>query len=309
MKNNYLLEYTSNLSYKQKVNQLIKENGFEGNYHSEYDLSEVSIDLILEDLDTYSFLSEKKIIILKGVELLDIENKKTKHLLNYLENSDPNKLLIMSSFSLDNRKKITKELKSKTSYLKLEEDSRVIIRNELRDYRIEDEAISLLIDYTNNNIDSIKTECDKLKQYKYDEKSIAKEDIKKVCYRHVADSTQLVFDLVRYICSKNRGNALKVYRKLYDYNIDDISLTGLLESQLRLLEQVAILMNQNKKRQEISSILATHPYRVEKTQELLRDISKNEVEVLIKKLAELDYRVKSGIYDINKPLEIFILNL
>ena len=74
MKNNYLLEYTSNFLYQKKVKELITKNNFGNNYCSEYDLSENSLDLVLEDLDTYSFLSEKKVILLKGIELLDIEN-------------------------------------------------------------------------------------------------------------------------------------------------------------------------------------------------------------------------------------------
>lgn len=309
MKNNYLIEYVSNFSYKKKIDELIKENGFENNYQSEYDLSENSLDSVLEDLDTYSFLSEKKVILLKNVELLDIDSKKTKHLFNYLENFDPNKLLIMSSVSLDSRKKITKELKNKVNYLKLESNSSLVIKDALKGYTIEEGVESLLIDYINHDIDAIQVECDKLKQYKYNEKVITKEDIKNICYKRIGDSTQLIFDLVKCICSKNKRDALIIYKRLDKYYIDDISLTGLLESQLRLLEQVFLLMDQKKKKQEIASILGIHPYRIEKTQELLRDVSKKEVEILIKRLGELDFKFKSGIYDINKPLEMFILNL
>ncbi len=309
MKNNYLLEYTSNFLYQKKVKELITKNNFGNNYCSEYDLSENSLDLVLEDLDTYSFLSEKKVILLKGIELLDIENKKTRHLLNYLANSDSSKLLIMSSMNLDNRKKITKELKKETTYLKLENNPTSMIKEELKGYKINEDIVELLINYSNGNLDAIKTECDKLKQYKYQEKIISTEDIKNICYRHIGDSSELIFELVRQICSKDKRGALTTYQKLYEYNIDDLGMMGLLESQLRLLEQITILMNQNKRKQEISTILEIHPYRVEKTQELLQKITKKEIDELIFHLAEIDYKFKSGIYEGKKSLEVLLLNL
>lgn len=309
MKHNYLLEYTSSFLYQKKVEELITENNFKNSYCSEYDLSESSLDLVLEDLDTYSFLSEKKVILLKGVEILDIENKKTKHLFNYLANSDSNKLLIMSSMNLDSRKKITKELKKEVTYLKLENNPASIIKEELKDYKIDEKTIQLLINYSNSNLDAIKTECDKLKQYKYQEKIVTEKDIKDICYKHIGDSSELIFELVKQICSKNKKEALTTYQKLYEYNIDDLSIMGLLESQLRLLEQVSILMDQNKRKQEISTILETHPYRIEKTQELLRKITKKEIDELIIHLAEIDYKFKSGIYEGKKSLEMLLLNL
>lgn len=310
MKSNiYLIEYQDNFSYKKKLTELIKKNNFTDNLMSEYDLSETTLELALEDLDTYSFLSEKKIIVIKGVETLDIENKDTKHLLKYLEAPDSNKLLVMTSNNLDSRKKITKELKNKSNYLKLEDDPKKVIQEELNKYTLEPGVIDLILDYTNNNIDSIKNECDKLKEYKDQSQSITTTDIKDICYKKIGDSTQLIFDLVRAICSKNKKEALIIYQKLNIYNIDDISIIGLLESQLRLLEQLNILMDKHKRKQEISTILNIHPYRIEKTMELLRYITKKDINNLIISLGEIDYKTKSGIYEIKKSLEFFLLNL
>lgn len=309
MKNNYLLEYSDTFSYSKQLEKIIKKEKFVGSMLSEYDLEEVELDIVLEDLDTYSFLTDKKIIVVKSVDMLDITQKKTEHFLKYLEDPDPNKLLIMSSTRLDARKKITKELKKFSEYMKLENDPFLVIKKELEDYKMENGVIQLIQEYTNNHLDAIKTECDKLKQYKFEEKEITKEDVEKICYKHIDDTTQLTFDLVRYISSINKKEALITYQKLYTYQIEDIQIIALLESQLRLLEQVGLLMDQNMRRNDIASFLDVHPYRIEKTQELLRDLSKKEVDFLIKKLGDLDFNIKSGVYDIKKPLEMFILNL
>lgn len=306
---NYLLEYTDTFSYSKKVEELIKKEDFLDSSINEYDLEEDPLDIVLEDLDTYSFLTMKKVILLKSVEVLDFDDKKVKHLLKYLDNPTKDNLLIMSSTKLDSRKKLTKELKSKTTFKVLESNPLNIIKSELKDYKISDKAIQLLIEYTNKNIDAIKTECDKLIQYKFIEKEITEEDIKKICFKHLGDSTQLVFDLVRYICSNDKKNAFLIYQELQKYNIDDMGIVGMLESQLRLLEQVNILMNQYKGKNEIAKILEIHPYRIEKTMELLRLISINEINKLIKKLAQIDYKSKSGIYDPKNQIITLLINL
>lgn len=309
MNNNYLLEYSDTFSYLKQIQKIIKEKNFQNNITNEYDLVENTLDSVLEDLDTYSFLTEKKVIIIKNIDLLDINDKLTTHLLSYLKNPNTDNLLIMLSNKLDTRKKITKELKSLTNYLKLEINPEKIIKDELKEYNPSAEVIQMLKDYTNNNLDSIKNECDKLKQYKYPEKTICIEDIKNICYKSVNDTTQLTYDLVKYISSMNKKEALITYQKLHNFNIEDIGILALLESQLRLLEQVTLLMDENKKKQEIATTLEIHPYRIEKTMELLRNISKDEIENLLKKLGDLDLKIKSGIYDIKKPLEMFILNI
>ena len=308
MEYNYLFEYKNNLSYIKRKEELIKKLGFEKAEIFEYTLEETSLDDILESPDTYSFLTEKKVIIIKNIELLDINKEITKHFFKYLKNPDTNKLLIMISNNLDSRKKITKELKINCNYTLLEDNPINIIKEELKGYDITLKAINLLIEYTNSNIDSIKTECDKLRQYKDIDTEITVEDIKSLCFKHLNDKSNLVFDLVRYISSNNKKSAILAYQELSD-SIDDIGVISLLESQLRLLKQVSLLMKKSKRKNDIATILDIHPYRIEKTMELLSKVSDTEINELIKKIGEIDYKIKSGIYDMKKPLEIFLLNL
>ncbi len=306
---NYLLECENNFSIQQKKEEIIKKEGFINSDINEYDLEETLLDNILESLDTYSFLTEKKVVVIKNIELLNNNDKKVEHFFKYLKNPDNNKLLIMLATTLDSRKKITKDLKANTKYIKIDSDANTIIKNELKDYQISNEATRLILEYTNNQIDAIKTECDKLKQYKCNDKKIDLEDIRKVCFKHQSDTTNLSYDLTKYISAKNKKEAIITYTKLHEYNIDDISIIGLLESQLRLLCQTSLLLSQNKTKKEIANILEIHPYRIEKTIELLHQVSFKEIKTLLKELGEVDYKIKSGIYETKNSLEMLILNL
>ncbi|MCI8547267.1 MAG: DNA polymerase III subunit delta [Bacilli bacterium] len=306
---NYLLEYTDYLSYKNKQKELILKHKFQDAIVDEYTLDESTLDNVLESLDTYSFLSEKKIILVKQIEQLENENKTLNHFFKYLENPDPNKLLILSTKELDNRKKITKELKKRVEYIKIENNPLEIIKNELKEFTIDNKSINLLLEYTNNKIDRIKSECDKLKLFKEKEKKITIEDIKSLCFKDSIDTNNLAFDLIKYIASKNKKEAILTYRKLHENNTEDLGIMALLESQIRLLKQVNSLIAKNEKKDSIATILKTHPFRISKTIELLKDINNSDIDSLIRNLAKLDLEIKSGIIEDKKPLEMLILNL
>ena len=306
---NYLLEYTDYLSYKNKQKELILKHKFQDAIVDEYTLDESTLDNVLESLDTYSFLSEKKIILVKQIEQLENENKTLNHFFKYLENPDPNKLLILSTKELDNRKKITKELKKRVEYIKIENNPLEIIKNELKEFTIDNKSINLLLEYTNNKIDRIKSECDKLKLFKEKEKKITIEDIKSLCFKDSIDTNNLAFDLIKYIASKNKKEAILTYRKLHENNTEDLGIMALLESQIRLLKQVNSLIAKNEKKDSIATILKTHPFRISKTIALLKDINNSDIDSLIRNLAKLDLEIKSGIIEDKKTLEMLILNL
>ena len=179
----------------------------------------------------------------------------------------------------------------------------------LKGYKISIQCINKIIEYSNNNIDIIKSECDKLVQYKENDKTITDDDIEKIVVKHLGDSSNLVFDLVKYIASKDKRRALEKYEKLKEYNVDDISLTGLLESQLRLMVQTDMLLDKKYNKDSIAKTLSQHPYRVGKTIELLREVSKKELVNLIKNLSEMDYKVKSGTVSPKEQMLMYIINL
>ena len=305
--NNYLIEYNDIYLLNNKIDELINKE-FKEASKSVYDLEEETLDNALNDLDTYSFLTERKIIIIKNINKLE-DDKFTKHLMKYLDNPNNDNLLILTTNKLNMTKKINKELKNKTNYLKLEANLEKEIKTMLKGYKIDTNCINMLIEYSNNNIDIIKTECDKLINYKESDKNITKDDIEKIVVKHLGDSNNLVFDLVKYIASKDKRRSLEEYEKLKEYSIDDIALTGLLESQLRLMVQVNMLMKRRYSKDEIAKTLSQHPYRIQKTMELVRTITNKELTKLIQNLSEMDYKIKSGKIAPKDQMLMYIINL
>lgn len=307
MKNNYLLVYDNYYLFQEKLKDIISSTKFENASITNYDLEEEDLYNALLDLDTYSFLTEQKIIIIKNINLLE-DNQDTKHLLKYLDNPNNDNLLILTTTKFNATKKINKELKKKTNYIKLETDLNKETKNILQGYEVESGVITKIIEYSNNNIDIIKSECDKLKQYKFDTKKITKEDVETIVIKHIGESTQIVFDLIKDIAIKDKKRAIIKYEKLKKYNVDDIALIGLLESQLRLMIQIIMFSEKNYTNKDIAATLNIHPYRIEKTKELLRYSNKKDVCNMIKNLSNIDYKIKSGQIDNKDAIFMYIIN-
>jgi len=312
MKNNYLLESEDSLSLEKKIDNIIKKCGFEEAYRSIYDLEEVDLSLALEDLDTYGFLSSKKIIIIKNISSITVDDNKPKldHLLQYFSNPNQDNLVIITDKKLDDRKKITKDLKKFLEYIKVSFNSLDYIKQELSSYKLESGVTSLINEYCLDDITKIYNECNKLKQYKCDSMEITKDDVLELCIKKSSDITNLSFDFIKAIARRDKKLAFLIYQELIDGGVDSISMVGLLASQLRIMYQVKILSNKRMTDKEIADTLGEKSaYRVTKTRELINYYSESELLNLIKRLADIDLNIKTNSVDPNFLIQLLIINL
>lgn len=312
MKNNYLLESEDSLSLEKKVNDIVKKSGFEDAYKSIYDLEEVDLSLALEDLDTYGFLSSKKIIIIKNISSVLIEDNKEKlnHLLQYFLNSNEDNLVFIIDKKLDDRKKFTKDLKKIIEYIKVSFNSLDYIKQELSSYKLESGVVSLINEYCFDDITKIYNECNKLKQYKCDSREITKDDVLLLCIKKNSDITNLSFDFIKAIAKRDKKLAFSIYQELIDGGVDSISMVGLLASQLRIMYQVKILNKKRMSDKDIATSLGEKSaYRITKTKELIDYYNESELLSLIKRLADIDLNIKTNSVDANFLIQLLIINL
>lgn len=310
--NNYLLESLDSLSLQKEREKIIHSEGFDSATISLYDMEESILDNALEDLDTYSFLSEKKVIIIHKIEVLKQDDNKSQidHLLKYLDNPNPNNLLIIDANKLNNTYKLTKELKKKCKYQLVEYDDKSFIKNELSGYSIDSKTINLLCDYCLGDFSKITNECAKLREYKYDEKKITIKDVEDLVERKLGDSRDLTFAFTKSLAEKNKKDALIKFRELLDYNLEPISLIGLLASQIRIIYQVKIFSKEHYSDKEIQDMLEEKTtYRIKKTRELIHFYTEKELLQLMQQLHDMDFKLKTSDVDGIHLIEMFILNL
>lgn len=308
---NYLLESSDHLLLEKKIDSIIEKEKFQGEYRATYDLEEVALANALEDLDTYSFLSSKKVIIIKNIlSSLTLENEK-KHLIKYLENPSSDNLLIMTSDKMD-AKTFSKKLKSlKTlEYQKLETNPVSFAKNIFDDYKISNMDLSYLAELCNNDITKLNSECEKLMMYKIDTKEIGREDITNLVVKKLGDSNEILFSLAKAIMSKDKRQALKLYNDLKVYQIDANSIIGLMASQMKLVSQIKVLKEKNLNVSQIQQNLnLKSSYQVKKLSEYIYSYSYNDIKTFFNRLFNLDYSIKTGKVDSSNAIELLIINL
>ena len=307
--NSYLIKSNATSLIDKKIEELIKELGFNEASITTYDLEEDSITSLIEDADTISFLTPSKVIIGKNLSNNNLDDKNIKTLSKYLDNPNSDVLLIFVTTNIDTRKKIVKEVINKLSLVNISTDTKSIVKDILKGYDVEYRVINLLDEYYKDDLERLISETKKL--------ALAFINTKKITYKEALDllvkplnkQDTLAFDLVREIALKDKKKALNIYNELLSYNIESYALFGLLESQYRLLYQVKVLNKRNISYNDMASILEVHPFRVKKTLELVRYYTLKEIRKLLKNLADIDYKIKSGIYENNIIIDLLILNI
>lgn len=311
MKNNYLLESSSSISISKEIDKIIKENGFSNAIRSSYDLAEVLLEVALEDLDTYGFLADKKVVVINGIENMSLEQNKNEleHLYKYLDNPNPDNLLFICSSKFNNTLKVTKELKKRMTFLELITDPIKFTKEALKGFKIDNRLYNYISEKCFGDINKIENECNKLKNYKNDEKEILKCDIDLVVTEKLGDATDLTFSFNRSLAERNTKMALEKYYELLNYNFEPLAIIGLLASQLRIIYQVKVLEKKRMNASEIATTLGEkNSYRVKKTMELTRYYTERELLSLMQQLADMDLKIKTTDTDPNLLIELFILN-
>ena len=124
--NNYLLLSSSSILLDKEIEKIIEEKKFEEASIITYDLEEVTLVDVLEELDTVSFLTPLKVVIANHANFLTAaaseEEASLNHLLKYLDQNIDTTLFFLTVDKMDERKKIGKELKKKMTFLNISPD-------------------------------------------------------------------------------------------------------------------------------------------------------------------------------------------
>ena len=309
MKNNYLLESEDNYLVEMKIQEIIKNNDFLGSPYHVYNMDEDKLSQVLEDLDTYGLFSSKKIIEVNHIENLsnDTSDKDIKHFIQYFMNPLDTNLVFVTANRLNNTKKLTKDLKKYLEVVNVNCNALDFVKGQLKDYSLESGVARKLVDLCLEDIGRLYQECWKLKMYRYDTKKISLEDVNTLVIRKLGDSKDLTFEFVRVLASKDKKEALKKYHELQEYSIDCLPLIGLLASQFLIMYQVKLLEKKSHSNSDIVTILGEKPYRIQKTRELTKYYSLDELGSILRSLSDMDLKIKTTDVDGSFLIELFIL--
>ena len=304
----YLLYGSKSFNIKKEIEKIKKE--FNPINISKYDLTTNTLKEAIEDANTISLFEEKKLIICENALIFTRGyNTESEILEEYLKNPNPNTTIIFinNHESIDGVKKITKEIKKVGTVLEFNNNYNPhdLIKKELKNYKISQANINMIIDRVGNNPLIIENEINKIKLYKNDDLTITDQDIINITTKTVDVD---IFKLIDYIITNNKDKALELYHEMLKINEEPIKIIILLASQFRIMYQAKELLKQGMMKKDIASTLKIHPYRIELA---IKNSQNYESKTLLKYLnylADLDINIKTGKVNKDLALELFILN-
>jgi DNA polymerase III subunit delta len=284
-----------------------------------YDASGTNFSMlnVIEEAQTLPFFSEHKVLVIqnctfltRGVNLKDSDlNELVLHLSRPIETCT---LIFMhDNDNLDTQKKITKKLLELCSV----EHVKKLETNEFRQFlmrllkekniKMNADAFEEFLKRMDNNMSVSYHEAEKLSIYG---SVIGLADVEALISRPLDNEA---FHLVNALMDKNLKQALHIYNDMMILNMEPLSFSGLIASQLRLLYQVASLDREGYHRQDMINKLSpannVNVYRLNKMLALARHTSPDRILSILNYLSNYDHRSKIGLVDKKFGFELFLI--
>jgi DNA polymerase-3 subunit delta len=243
----------------------------------------------------------------------EVETKKDDKLIKYLENPNPNTVLIFTmNGKLAGNKKITRIINEKNNLIEIPElkvsDIYLKIEKLFKEdgYKCSKDVIYYIINNSLNNYDLSFNEVEKIKLYYGKGCEVSLEDVSHIISRAIEDNN---FKFVDSVLARNIKEAFKRYDDLMVQKIEPVMLMSMLTKEIRNMLLVKKMLN-NKTNNEMKNILGyKFDFQLEKTITNSYDFSISELESYLLLSAELDYKAKNGMLNARRALELFILDI
>ena len=280
-----------------------------------YDYSECNIKDEIEECSYNDLFGSNKMVVLdNSVFLTSKGSLEDKAFDSYISSPNENTVLVFKVIceKLDERKKLVKDLKSKSIVKEFKDLDKTNINGYINSYftnlgyKIDYNAVSEIISRIGETRRVLYSELEKLELYKIKDKHITIEDVKKVVTKYEEDN---IFKLVDAVIQKNKKLIFNTYKKLVDDKEEPAVIISLLANNIMLILECSILLNEGMSSKDIASKLKEHPYRVSLAINNSYKVKKEELIDNLNKLAELDYQIKTGEVDKFKGLEAYFINL
>ena len=314
------LVYGSEPYLIQETIQKIKENALtddEVEFNiTTFDMEETPVQFAIEEAETFPFMGERKLIIIHNPVFLTAEKAKVEHnialLLEYIDNPSPFSIVVFAGNyeKLDERKKITKQLKRKASVVEVkklkDQELSNWISSQAKSFgvSIEQAAVQELITTAGQNLMLLTNELEKMALYVGNEGVITFQVVSNLASKSLE---QTIFTLIDFIMNRRTTQAIQLLQQLLKQKEEPIKILALMASQIRTMYTAKSLAQEGYGQQQIATLLKIHPFRVKLALEKARSFQEKELMIILNNMADADYKMKTGQMDKTLLLEMIIL--
>ncbi len=283
-------------------------------------LDENNIDEIISDIETPAFGYSKKLIIVKdtglfkkdgkkkNVKAVSIREKLNEYIKNNIDIINEMAVVIFTEDDVD-KNELFKTIDKigctcKFDYQKpIELQKRIKAICQAYKVNIDNFTLQYFIESCGTSMQDLINEIRKLIEYVGVNGIIKKEDIDKLSIKQI-DS--VIFDLTDNLGKKNIKNAMEVLQNLLYLKEPIQKILVTLYNHFKKLYLVKLALKYNKDVTQVLNLKPNQTFLVSKYKNQASYFNEKDLRIILKELADLDYKYKIGLIDINIGLETIL---
>ena len=271
----------------------------------------VSVQEVLDELRTVPFLTDKRVVRIKGADDFISQNRPL--LEKYFDNPCPTGRLVLTVKSWDSRTKLAKKLSKAGKLITVAPPTRKELPYRLMAYakdaydkKLSPATATLLIELTGDELTRLYSEIDKLALYSGEEKIITQNHVESLIGHNRLFNAFAVIDAI--IAGKS-GVAVERLRGMFESDKStEYTVVGAFAYHIRRMFNAKILLDKGLRPRDIEQRLRiwgdTNAFFTN-----LRQISLEQIGKYLQQLGETDYAIKTGRTQPKVAMEQFVLNL
>jgi DNA polymerase-3 subunit delta len=275
------------------------------------DPAEVSAAQVLDELRTAPFLTDKRVVLVKGAD--DFVSKNRPLLEKYFDNPCPTGILILTVTNWDARTRLAKKLPTVGKLVSVTQPKSwqlpsclIKYAGDAHDKNLAEAAAELLIELTGDNLPRLYGEIDKLAIFAYTEKVITVRHIESLIGRNRIFG---VFAVIDAVVAGDVAQAVERLRNMFAGDKSaEYAVVGAFAFHFRRLFGAKVLLEKGVRPAEITARLRIW-YNKDSFFAQLRKVSLKQIGSILQRLAELDYEVKTGRTKAKVAVEQLVLKL
>lgn len=311
MSYNYIISAEEKEEAKEKIEEIRKSIKLDFDY-SEYDLEEDGLYPIIDELTTISLFDNPKFIVINSSEnIIKANDKAFVELLTAMNSQENDNVLVFIFLNgFDQKNERLSRIKRYSSFIEinlknmpLDEYARNVFSKD--GYQIDEHTISLLVLYT-ASLASLKQSINILECYKYQEKIITDDDVKKLVVPPLEDN---VYNLIDSVIQKDKARIFSILADFKKENIQYSFLVSLLINKFQEMYNVNILAKSGITQADIQDLFNVSSGKAYYMLKNAKAVDIYEIKKNLSMLNDLDYQIKTGKVDQNIGLELYFLKL
>ncbi|OWZ83133.1 DNA polymerase III subunit delta [Natranaerobius trueperi] len=281
-----------------KLKNVVIKTEFDMTNYEKLDGREISLSEVLQKAESIPFFGDKRLLVVNNAPYFSekVSDNEKNLLSNYISNPSSSSVLVFVTDKIDKRQKLVKDFKSKDMLVEIsslkpwEVDKWVKNKISSKGKKIDSKAVSTLVERTNGELPMLEKEIEKLEVFLGFKETIEYQDVVTIVSPTAENN---VFQLIDKIGEKKIIESISLFRELALHE-PPVKILFLVGRQFRLLMKMKSYLDDGLASSEASKRIKIHPFVGKKISEQCKNFTYDELSKAMKKVQEIDYKIKTG---------------